>query len=81
MGAVSSAFSIPGGRGFAVAAPLEVTGALAVGVSFAGFSALPHAAISAEAAVAPTPMSASLRMASRRDISPSTWSVAISSAM
>jgi hypothetical protein len=78
---VSRAFSIPGGTGFAVAAPLEVTGASAVGVPFAGFSEGLHAAISAEAAVAPTPISASLRMASRLDISPSTWSVAISSAM
>jgi hypothetical protein len=41
----------------------------------------PQAVISAPAAVAPTPISAIRRKASRRDIRPSTWSVAISSAM
>lgn len=81
MGVVSTAFSIPGGGALSVAAPLEVTGASAVAVSSAGFSAVLHAAIKLEAAVAPTPMRASRRIASRRDINPSTWSVAISSAM
>jgi hypothetical protein len=39
-----------------------------------------QAAISAPAAAVPTPSSASRRSASRRESSPSTWSVAISSA-
>jgi hypothetical protein len=72
-------FSDPGGGALSVAAPVEVTGACAVGSVFGLFS--PHAAISAVPAVAPTPINASLRSASLLDSKPSTWSVAISSAM
>src|SRR4051794_33014547 len=56
IGVVSTVFSTPGGGAAAVAAPLEATGASAVGVAPPGFSAFPHAAISAEAAAVPTPM-------------------------
>jgi hypothetical protein len=45
------------------------------------FPPAPQAAISALAAAVPNPRSASLRMASRLGKSPSTWSMAISSAM
>jgi hypothetical protein len=76
MGSVGTVFSEPGGGALSVAPPVEVTGASAV-----GFRLSPHAAMSAVAAVAPTPIKANLRNASRRDSNPSTWSVAISSAM
>ena len=75
MGAVESAFSDPGGGALAVAGSVEVAGALLTRCLFS-----PHAAISALSAAVPTPSSASRRSASRLDISPSTWSVAISSA-
>jgi hypothetical protein len=67
---------MPGGGAFLVAGALDVTGA-----SAAGFSLVLQAAIKVEAAVAPTPIRASLRSASRLENRPSTWSVAISSAM
>ena len=79
IGVVSTAFSIRAAAASAVAgrgAPVEVAGASVVGLSLP-----PHAAISAVAAAAPTPSRASLRRASRLDSRPSTWSVAISSAM
>ena len=68
IGSEATVFSEPGGGPFStVAPPVEVTGASAV-----GFLPSPHAAISAVAAVAPTPINASLRKASRLDSNPST---------
>jgi hypothetical protein len=82
IGAVGNALSDPGGGALAVAGWLDVTAPVDVaGASVAGFLFSPHAAMSDVATAVPTPSSASLRMASRLDISPSTWSVAISSAM
>ena len=76
IGAVGRALSDPGGGALVVAGPLDVTGASAV-----GFLSSLHAAISAVAAAVLNPSSASRRKASRLDIRPSTWSVAISSAI
>jgi hypothetical protein len=82
IGAVGIALSEPGGGALAVADALEVTAPVDVaGASVVGFLFSLHAAIKDVAAAVPTPSSASLRRASRLDISPSTWSVAISSAM
>src|SRR6476661_7829366 len=82
IGAVGNAVSDPGGGGLAVAGWLEVTAPVDVaGASVVGFLLPLHAAISDVAAAVPTPSSANRRMASRLDSNPSTWSVAISSAM
>ena len=82
IGAVGNALSDPGGGALAVAGSLDVTAPVDVAdASVAGFLFSPHAAINAVAAAVPTPSSPSLRSASRLDNSPSTWSVAISSAM
>src|ERR1700742_3311551 len=67
IGVVGSALADPGGGALDVAAPLDVTGALEVGVLFS-----PQAAISAVAAAAVIPSSASRRRASRLDNKPST---------
>src|SRR4051794_633507 len=81
-GAVGNAVSDPGACGLAVAGWLVVTAPVDVaGASDVGFLLSLHAAISDVAAAVPTPSSASLRRASRLDSNPSTWSVAISSAM
>ncbi|ELB88362.1 hypothetical protein Rwratislav_35044 [Rhodococcus wratislaviensis IFP 2016] len=71
---VSTASAAPGGGGVA---PPGVTGA-EVGDSSLSVA---HAASSEDAAATPRPMSPSLRNASRRDSSPSAWSIAISSAI
>jgi len=68
--------SIPGGGALGDAGSVEVAGAL---LAVCLFSL--HAAMSALAAPALTPSSVRRRSASRLDSSPSTWSVAISSAM
>src|SRR5258705_11696436 len=67
IGAVGSAFSVPGGAALEVAFPLDVAGAFD-----AGFLSSLHAANSAVAAAVLTPSSASLRRASRLDNRPST---------
>ena len=82
IGSVVNILSDPGGGALPEADSLDVTAPVDVaGASVVGFLFSPHAAIRAVAAAVPTPSSASLRRASRRDIRPSTWSVAISSAM
>ena len=79
---MGKALSDPGGGALAVAGWLAVTAPVDVaGASVVGFLFSLHAAISDVAAAVPTPSSASLRRASRLDSNPSTWSVAISSAM
>ncbi|UUO04300.1 hypothetical protein M4D79_08560 [Mycolicibacterium novocastrense] len=75
-GVVGTAVSLPGGGALCVAVPLDVAG-----VSDFCSWFWPHAANNAVAPAVPTPSSASRRSASRRDSRPSTWSVAISSAM
>ena len=75
IGSVATAPSEPGGGPLAVAGPVLVAGA-----SLSGLRCSAQAAINVVAAAVPTPSSASLRSASRRDSNPSTWSVAISSA-
>jgi hypothetical protein len=74
--------SDPGGGALGVAGALDVAAPVDVAdASVVGFLFSLHAAMSDVAAAVPSPSSASLRRASRLDISPSTWSVAISSAM
>ncbi len=76
---VGTAEDMPGGGWFEAEAPVAdgEDGDEARGADFR----LPQAVINAPAAAVPTPSSASRRRASRRDSRPSTWSVAISSAM
>jgi len=82
MGVVATALSMPGG-GPAGALAVVGGGADADVVPVASVVALSllQAAIKDVAAAADTPSSARRRIASRRDNRPSTWSVAISSAM
>jgi hypothetical protein len=82
IGVVDRAPCDPGGGALAVAGSVDLAGSLdGAGASAAGVSSLLHAAIRAVAAAVPMPSRARRRRASRLDSRPSTWSVAISSAM
>ena len=77
IGSVGSAFAIPGGCDEVAEAVTSDVGAEGDWSDFVA----EHAAMSAAAAEALTPSRASRLMASRLVMRPSTWSVAISSAM